>query len=120
MRTHPCVVDVLTRGLDDWIQAGEVASVAMDLGAAQTAEQVRELSILVISELLNSGLMEAGDLRPSGFIPWGLPAPEALKRIETEWLQLPEGPDLGGICWLNLTEKGRLVAEEAWAGRQRT
>jgi hypothetical protein len=112
MRVDQCVADLLLRGLADWIDAAEVASVARTVGGARTEHEVRELSLQLLRELLGRGLMEVGAVTESGFEPWRVAVDRALERIESEWRSLPKGPDLGDICWLNLTEKGQTRAEE--------
>ncbi len=48
----------------------------------------------------------------TGFTAWGIPVDQALIQIEREWEVLPNGPDLGEICWLNLTGKGSVRADK--------
>ena len=111
MRLRRCIDDLLKRGTDDWIQAAEVASVARTVGGATGEEEVRDLSLRVLRELLERDLMEVGMVTATGFTAWEIPVDQALDQIEREWEVLPKGPDLGEICWLNLTEKGFLRAD---------
>ncbi len=60
MKLRNCVVDLLKRGQDDWIQAAEIASVARTVGGATTEEEARDLSLRVLRELLGRNLMEVG------------------------------------------------------------
>jgi hypothetical protein len=101
-----CVNEILLLGLDDWIQAAEVASVARTVGGAATESDVQQLSIEMICDVVRAGLMKAGDVTPDGFHEWDLSPNETLDRIEHEWAALGRGPGLGEICWLCNTEEG--------------
>ena len=108
MRINPCVADLLVRGLDDWIDAAEIAWVAQSDGQAETSSGILRLTLRTIHALLEDGLVEVGMVtREDGFIPWELSSADAVERIEEEWRTKPTGPNLGEVCWLNLTEKGR-------------
>jgi hypothetical protein len=104
---------VLVRGSDDWVMAAEVAEAAKFVGGATTPAAIRELSMVLIGELLRDGLVEIGELVESGFRPWGVSDVEALARVDRAWRAMPAGPRLGDVCWLNLTQKGELAAAEA-------
>lgn len=112
MNVRKCVDDLLIRGLDDWLQAAEVASVARTIGAARTESEVRALSVQVVRDLLQRDFMVVGTVAGTEFTPWGIAMEDALERIEREWRARPEGPNLGDICWLNLTERGSGRAED--------
>ncbi len=99
-----CAKEILDRGLDDWIQAAEIASVVM-----RHATDVRTVAIATIRELVDDGLVTVGDLTGDGFVPWNLPARECLARIEREW-PTRRSPDLGEVCWLSNTEAGDAFA----------
>jgi hypothetical protein len=101
-----CVRDVLIRGLEDWVDAAEVAWVARSVGGATADGLVCDLSIGIISEVLQKGLMVAGDVTDNGFKKWNMTSTEALDRITREWKALGRSPHLGEICWLSNTSKG--------------
>lgn len=116
MMLQACLEDLLIRGLDDWIQAAEVASVSRTTGGAESDEARRELSLRIIRKLLEDGLVEAGMVgEKEGFIPWGIPVDDAMQRIESEWSATSMGPGLGEVCWLNLTEQGQSQARTLWS-----
>ena len=116
MTLHACIEDLLVRGLDDWIQAAEVASVSRTTGGAQSDEASRDLSIRLIRKLLEDGLAEPGRVDEQvGFLPWGVPVDAAMQRIESDWATKPVGPELGEICWLNLTKNGHAQAQRLWS-----
>lgn len=125
MNLQDCVNDLLIRGLDDDIQASEVASVTMLVGGAATQDEVREMSLRLIREVVQQGLMDVGDTVGIGydpnllalykrvdFRPWKLPFKEAMDRVEREWNALGRNPSLGEICWLVNTEKGKELGKE--------
>src|SRR3954465_9726050 len=101
MTLQECVNDLVMRGCDDWLDASEVASVAIQVGRARTADQVRDLSLGVIPAAVQQGLMEVGDLPEQGrrLRLWPMTPPECLERIEREWNALGRNPTLSEICW---------------------
>ena len=107
-----CVTGLLECGLDDWVQTPEVAWISKSVGGAITLEQKRELSLRLIREVVQQGLMEIGDLLGGGgrFRKWEMSDQEALRKVEREWLALGREPNLGDICWLSNTEKGNEIA----------
>jgi hypothetical protein len=116
MIIQDCLDDLLIRGLDDWIQASEVASVTRIIGGKNSDETVRDLSIQLIRTLLESGFVEVGMVeKQKGFIPWKVSVDDAMQRIERDWFSRPTGPGLGEVCWLNLTEKGESQAKRLWS-----
>ena len=106
-----CLDEISVRGIDDWIQASEVQSIAMEFGGADTVEKRRDLSLEIIRTLLREGLVEIGMVYAhEGFVPWLSGVDESMQRIIREWSALPKGPNIGDICWLNLTQKGEAAA----------
>ncbi len=101
-----CIDEILLLGLDDWIQASEIASVARTVGGARSENQVRALSIEIIRAVVQGGLMKAGNVTQDGFREWGQSPNDAVERIAGQWAALGRGPDLGEICWLSNTEEG--------------
>jgi len=101
-----CVREVLNRGLQDWVDAAEVAWVAQSVGGATAAGFAFELSIGIISNVLQEGLMVIGDVTGDGFKEWNMTSTEALDRIAREWKALGRSPNLGEICWLSNTREG--------------
>lgn len=113
MHIRACIEDLLVRGMDDWIQAAEVASVSRTTGGARSDGAARDLSLRLIRVLLEEGLVEPGMVRErEGFVPWDIPVEDAMRRIESAWAEKSAGPDLGEVCWLCLTGKGRRRAED--------
>ena len=100
-----CVDELLHAGLEDFIQAAEVVSIAYDVGRAATAWEARDLALRMVREVLMAGQMEIGDLKKEGFIAWDLEPDEALTRVEQEWSP-PYLPALGEFFWLHNTKLG--------------
>jgi hypothetical protein len=117
MMLQACIEDLLVRGLDDWVQAAEVASVSRTTGGAQSDEASRELSLRLIRKLLEDGLAEPGMVdAQEGFLPWGVPVNAAMQLIEGSWSTKQQGgPGLGEVCWLSLTPKGHAQGQRLWS-----
>jgi hypothetical protein len=107
------VTEVLKRGLDDWIQAAEVASVVQSAATQPTSADIRRVALEVIEDLVRGDFMRAGDVTSEGFIEWPVTSAEAIQRITSEWNALSRSPGLGEICWLSNTSKGDQRARSA-------
>jgi hypothetical protein len=82
---------VLLSGADDWVMAGEFVAAARNV--AQDRHIATTLALGVIREMLESGVIEAGDvLENDGFVPWGLEPAESADRIEQAWRDLGREP----------------------------
>ncbi|MEP6468150.1 MAG: hypothetical protein ABJC24_00105 [Chloroflexota bacterium] len=103
--------ELLMRGAGDWVSAAEVAWVARSIGGASTDDAVRDIALNLIREVLQTGLMEAGDITGGGFTAWELSPLESLGRIEREWQVLKRSPHIGEVGWLANTAKGSRRAE---------
>ena len=118
MNTDAMVDELVVTGADDWVMACDVAWVAKSMGNAQSSDAIRELSVILIRELLERGLMTIGDVTESGFRAWNVTWQEAVDRVQKEWQMLPREPSLGDVCWLELTEKGRSQAQALTRNKQ--
>jgi hypothetical protein len=69
---------------------------------------VRSLTLKLVREFLESGLVQAGSPTSDGrgFQPWLLSPSEAIARIDSEWEALGREPNIGDIVWFTTTEKG--------------
>ena len=110
--------EVIVRGLEDWLMAASVVSVAIHTAGAETDDEVRDVSVALIRRLLEDGLVRAGDVTDSGFEPWDLPVDAAMERVEREWNALGALPNLGEVCWLDNTEEGERRARELLQNRR--
>ena len=106
MKLESCVDELLVRGEDDWVHAAEVAEVAQSIGGARTDADIQELSIDLVREVVERGLMKIGDVTEDGFQEWRAPLTDAVVRVKDEWTELGRRPNLGEIFWLANTEKG--------------
>ncbi len=99
------------------LQLDEMASVARrHLGGSPSEPDVIRATTEVVSDLLGSGYAIVGDVvKDEGLLcvqSWGLGADDTIKRIEDEWRALGRPPNLGEVCWLELTDAGRAKARE--------
>lgn len=69
-------------------------------------DEVRRRSLAVIEELLEGGLVTAGDLTSTTFEEWPSGPAESLARIEREWVALDRDLEIGDVCWLRNTVIG--------------
>src|SRR5215213_8848177 len=86
---------------DDHVGLWEVVSaVRHDLGCDDPAE-ARGLTLRLVRQLLQERGMRVGHPAPDGrhFVPWGVPASEAMDRIEREWSALGRDPNIGEVAW---------------------
>jgi hypothetical protein len=107
-----CITEILRRGLDDWIQAAEVASVVKAYSGQSSSAGVERVALEAIGELLRRNLMKAGEVTPNGFAEWGMTADAAVDRIVRDWNNLGRSPDLGEVCWLCNTRDGDIRARQ--------
>ena len=112
MNVSACVNEILVRGLDDWIQAAEVASIARTLGGAKGDDEIREVSMEIVCQVLDRKLMEIGDVSQLGFQSWRVSLSEVLARIDAAWRRRYHEPNLGDLFWLNLPDLGQRTANE--------
>jgi hypothetical protein len=102
-----CVDELLKRGLDDWIQAAEVAGIVKSVGSVATEREIRDLALDLIRDVIERGLMKIGEVsEKEGFVEWKVPIPEAVERVRGAWDALDGMPDLGEVCWLANSDRG--------------
>jgi len=109
--------ELLDRGLSDMLQLSEMISVAQDhLGGSLSEGEIMQATTGVIGELVDSGYAIVGDVvRDEGLLcvqSWGLSVAGTIKRVEDEWRALGRMPNLGEVCWLELTDAGRTEARQ--------
>jgi hypothetical protein len=119
MTIQDCINDLLMRGCDDWVDVAEITSVAKFTGHARSEEEIWDLSLTIIREVVQQGLMEIGDLPDQGgrLNLWPMTSEECLDRVQREWHALGRNPSLGEICWLQNTDKGNALGEELFRQR---
>src|SRR5262245_7076167 len=106
-----CIDELLRAGLDDWLHAPEVASVAQFVGGATADDLNRDLSLDLVREVVQRGLMKVGDLRKEGFREWQMTPEAAIARVVREWSALGRRPRLGELFWLEITDEGTMKAK---------
>jgi hypothetical protein len=111
MHTDACIDEILKHGLDDWIQAAEVASIIMSIAGLSAFSDVRCASLVAIGRILHEELMVAGDVTVDGFNAWTMTPTQAFDAISREWSSLGRLPSLGEVCWLSNTPKGDARAQ---------
>ncbi|AEI13416.1 hypothetical protein [Cellulomonas gilvus] len=99
--------DLLVGGLDDWADAGW-ALMSARLGGAEDPVALRDYTLGLIAEVLDEGLMVAGDVIAGEHIPWPGSAEEAADRIRRDWLDEwgEDVPTPGSVVWLANTSAG--------------
>ncbi|HYN65010.1 MAG TPA: hypothetical protein VES36_10450 [Candidatus Limnocylindrales bacterium] len=105
------IEELLMRGADDWVTAAEVAWVAKSMGGSATDDGKRDIAFKLIRQVLEMGLMKAGDVTEGGFSAWELSPAESFARIEREWRSLGRIPEIGEVAWLANTPSGSRRAE---------
>jgi hypothetical protein len=110
--------ELLDRGLSDMLQLDEMAWVAQrHLGGSPSEGEIMHATTEVIGELVGSGYAIVGDVvKDEGLLcvcSWGLSTADTVKRIGDEWRALGHPPNLGEVCWLELTDAGRVEARAA-------
>lgn len=117
--------ELLDRGLDDILQLSEMAGVARrHLGGSPSEDEVMRTTTEIVGELVDAGYAIVGDVAKDGegilyISSWGLGSADTVKRIEEEWRSLGRPPNLGDVCWLELTESGRAHALDVYRPRYR-
>jgi hypothetical protein len=107
---------ILWRGIDDWVDMCEVASVARKLCPTDSLDERRERCIRAIGELREGGYARVGDVTSDGFMAWTGETSDVLHRIDKEWRRLIT-PNLWQIAWLENTPSGDQIGRsecEKW------
>jgi hypothetical protein len=105
--------ELLKRGFSGILQLSEVIGVtSRHIERLPEDDEVMRATLSVINELLNSGYVIVGDVTRNGesllqVHSWGLNTTGTMGRIEDEWNELGRLPNLGEVCWLELTDAGR-------------
>jgi hypothetical protein len=106
---------LLVSGLYDWVPLAEVDSVIIDNHLTETLPAQQRLALQTIRSLVESGLMEIGDLPSQGsrLVPWDVSLDVALTRISDRFVGHYDDTAMWGFSvWLGLTDAGERVARE--------
>jgi hypothetical protein len=76
-----------------------VRAARLDLGAL-TAADTHATTLRLVRSLLDRGMLVGYPAADGvGFVPWGLSAESAVRRIEQEWSVLGRDPNIGEVAW---------------------
>ncbi|MGC4987498.1 hypothetical protein ACLQ18_44230 [Streptomyces sp. DT193] len=113
MNDHDIFRELIEEGLDDWVPVDTLLGLAEDM-AEDRGAKFRGVAVDLLTLLLNSGLMDVGDLGESGFEPWPERGDELLAKAVAVLDGFDWFPQLGAY-WLANTPKGDAVAS-GWVG----
>jgi hypothetical protein len=122
---------ILKSGDGDWVGLWELVHAAEALMPNASDDEKRHFALAGLERVLDLGYAEIGDLRspddwvrtvqgvirrqhlprPS-FEPWHLSNREVVARVESEWIATGHAPNIGDICWLELTREGMAAAKK--------
>jgi hypothetical protein len=115
--------DFLLAACDDWVYLAELQGIVIQVAADHGVDLRRgrdsdasiirmNIAMAVIGTSLREQLVRVGDLPPPGeFIPWSLSSELALARVQAEWAGFGSELSLGDVCWFEISEAGRSLAE---------
>ncbi|HEV7465407.1 MAG TPA: hypothetical protein VGP96_03850 [Candidatus Dormibacteraeota bacterium] len=103
--------ELLLRGLDDWLQMAEVVFVVGSADPALSNDEKKVRALEVITEMLDGGLVEAGEVTADGFVSWRLSPKTAIARIVERWSRVEDMPGSGEVRLLANTAAGDAAAK---------
>jgi hypothetical protein len=106
-----CVNEMLIHGSDDWVQAAEVVSIITSLNLAEDDSEIKKVFFTAVGQVLESGVMEIGDLSDDGFQAWPENPNKVMEKLNKRWDALNRLPKLWELCWLCNTQKGNEIAK---------
>ncbi len=114
MNIQGFVNELLVRGYSDRIDAYGVVSVITDINGPTPPDAVCEISLDVIRQVVEQGLMEISDPMEQGecYRKGEMCEQKAFEKVETEWCALDRWPKPSEICFLQITNRGREITEE--------
>jgi hypothetical protein len=107
--------DVLENGLIDWVPLERIHWYVRNDHKNQPPAVIQSRVVDLITELVAEGLFVVGDTTGAGgtFVPWNVALSDALTRIDDLYVKNFDDPNTWGwAVWLNLTDKGRPLAEK--------
>ena len=117
LMTHEEQLDeLLARASDDWVHPADVFDVARFSGVTDQDAYV-EQAIRLIRDLLQRGLVSAGDLTEAGWEPWRIGPEESAERISRQWREQPDKAPTSFSVWLQATPEGSERARQSPTGR---
>jgi hypothetical protein len=94
--------ELVAEAQGDYIGLWEVVRRVKELLPALPAKARQDFTLELLTGILSSGKLVAGDLRAGKpeFLPWGGEVSTIMARIAEEWDALGHDPDIGDIVWL--------------------
>jgi len=112
-------LDVLNRGLDDWVYLAEVEYLIRTHYGDELPSSIKSRCIALIEHLLANKLVEVGDLTTVDgsvqFVSWNRGVDASLRELEQRWSRFGGPRDESGasdVCWLSNTEVGNAFVKE--------
>ena len=99
--------EILVEGLEDYVGLWQLPWILRRKKPDSTDDEVREQALEIVGSLLREGLVEPGALQENGgFLAWTCTPRESLARIDKEWRELGQDPNIGQVCWFSNTASG--------------
>jgi hypothetical protein len=110
---------VLVRGLVDWVALDRVHADVAEANEGAALSVVQGYTVELIRSLVHEQLFELGDVADNdGFTRWDNLIDESISRITDVYVANFDDRNVWSwFCWLNLTDKGELVAQDIKASR---
>ncbi len=99
--------DVLIEGLDDWVPIDQLVWAARE---AVEDSPWKELFTELLKFLLESDLIQIGELAEDGFAQWKGDVDEVVQLVVDDLERLSWEPKLGSRAWIANTESGNEIA----------
>jgi hypothetical protein len=104
--------DILIIAHEDAIGLWHVIDIVHDAFPGASHHDIQEVTLRIIRNLLDQGLVQAGFPDGRRFDAWKQSSAETVTRIKAEWDAIGREPRLGEIVWFNTTEKGDREADK--------
>ncbi|PPT09009.1 hypothetical protein CKA32_005879 [Geitlerinema sp. FC II] len=110
---EPFILEGIEDDVGLWLIIGEVK----ELYPNKNDSEIRIKTLKSIQNMLEQGLIEVGtyefsDDKTLEFKTWGLDINNIIQRIDREWNQLQREPNIGDICYVITSPKGKQEAEK--------
>ncbi|MGH7884625.1 MAG: hypothetical protein ACRENO_02885 [Thermodesulfobacteriota bacterium] len=103
--------DIIVESSDDEVGLWLIIWLLENHYQIEDVKQRKEITIRVIQDLLNKGLIKAMDYWGPEH-EWALSTEETINRIKKEWEELDHEPNINEIVRFEATEKGDLAAKK--------
>ncbi|NGX36292.1 MAG: hypothetical protein K1000chlam1_01133 [Candidatus Anoxychlamydiales bacterium] len=99
---------ILAYCIEDWTSLYFVPSFVEQFYRTKDFELIKTTSLSIIKNLLDEGLVIAGDLlEDNTFVRWNMPANVLIEKIRNDWENLGRELYMYELVWFEITEKGR-------------